>query len=349
MTTSTVPAAHGQPASAAVVRQRAVRALVLALVALAGLVLLSLALGARSISPAAVLDALVHGGTSFEDVVVRTQRLPRTAAALVAGVGLAVAGALMQAVTRNPLADPGILGVSSGSAFAIAIAAGVLGLTTPQGYLWFGFAGALLAAVAVWLVGAAGPSSTSPARLTLAGVALGAVLSGITSAMLLFDPEGFNAMRSWQSGSLPGRGWEPVAVVAPFVVVGVLVAVLLGPALNAVALGDDRAQAMGVSLGRVQALSVLAVTLLAGGATAVAGPIVFVGLMVPYVARRVVGPDQRWIIALSAVLGPGLLLAADVLGRLVLPDGELPAGVVTAVIGAPVLIVVVRGLRVSGL
>ena len=347
-TTEARPETHASPATSSGVRR--LLGLVVALAVLVVVVLLSFVVGARDIAVADVLTALRHGDDgSFESIVVLEQRLPRTVAAVVAGLGLAVAGALMQAVTRNPLADPGILGVGSGAAFAVAVATAVLGITAPAGYLWFAFLGALLAAVVVFLVGSGGRGTVGPGRLVLAGVALAAVLHGITSAMLLADPEGYNAMRAWQAGNLADRGWAVLNPVTPFVLAGLVVALLAGRALNAVALGDDLASAQGANVAMTRVTSVAAITLLAGGATAIAGPIVFVGLMVPHAARWVVGPDQRWIAAYSAVLGPVLLLAADVLARVALRQGELPAGVVTAVLGAPVLVWLVRRTKVSGL
>ncbi len=324
--------------------------LALAVAILLVAVVASLVIGSRDIPVAAVLEALFGRSRAGSDaVVVLDSRLPRTLIAIAVGLSLALAGALVQAVTRNPLADPGLLGVSSGSAFAVAIAVGVFGITTPLGYLWFAFAGALIATVVVYAIGSSGRGGGSPLRLILAGVALGAVLSGIISAMLLANPAGFTAMRAWESGSLEQRSWEGLAPVAPFLLVGAVVAFALAPTLNAVALGDDLAAALGANVVVVRTAAVIAVTLLAGGATALAGPILFLGLMIPHVARFIVGPDQRWIMAYAAVLGPILLLAADIVGRIVLRPGELPAGIITACLGAPVLIALVRRQRMVGL
>jgi len=325
--------------------------LVAALVLLVTAVAASVAVGSREIPLDVVWQAL-FGGTAApttDAVVVLDSRLPRTCIAIVAGLALAVAGALTQAVTRNPLADPGILGVTSGSAFAVAIAVGVLGVTSVQGYLWFAFGGALVATVVVYVIGSIGREGSSPVRLTLTGVALGAVLSGIVSAMLLADPEGFAAMRAWESGSLEGRGWAGFVPVLPFIAVGCVLAFVISRSLNAIALGDDLAASLGARVRLTRTLAIVAVSLLAGGATAIAGPIAFVGLMIPHVARWMVGPDQRWIVAYSIVLGPILLLVADVIGRVVLRPGELPAGIVTACIGGPVLIALVRRQRAFGL
>lgn len=320
--------------------------------ALAGLgivVVLSLVVGTRQIPLHTVAAALAGTGGGDDASVVLTLRLPRTVLGVLVGAGLGVAGALIQAVTRNPLADPGILGVNAGAAFAVALGVGVLGITAPLGYIWFAFAGALVATVVVYLIGSGVRGSVSPARITLAGVAIGAVLAGFTSALVLANPRGYNAMRAWEAGSMADRGWDPITTAGPFLAVGLLLALGLGRSLNAVALGDDLARSLGARVMRTRVLALLAVTLLAGAATAMAGPIAFVGLMIPHVARWIVGPDQRWIIAFSALLAPVLLLAADVLGRVVMRPGELQVGIVTAVIGAPVLIMLVRRARVSQL
>lgn len=344
--TSPPPVSDARPARLGGRRAAGFVAVVAALVAVAAL---SLAIGAKDV-PLGVVWGALTGGVSTEDArSVLDLRIPRTLLGLLVGAGLGVSGALIQAVTRNPLADPGILGVNFGSAFAVAIAVGVLGITSPVGFVWFAFGGALVTMVVVYLIGSAGRGPVSPARITLAGVAIGAVLSGVTAGMMLADPKGFNAMTAWKAGALADRGWDVMAVAAPYLVAGLVLAVLLGRPLNAVALGDDLARSLGSSALRTRILSILAITLLCGTATAMAGPIAFVGLMIPHVARWVVGPDQRWIIAYSALLAPILLIASDVLGRVLMRPGEIPVGVVTAFVGAPVLILLVRRQRASAL
>jgi iron complex transport system permease protein len=297
-----------------------------------------------------VLDALLDPATADvnEAHVVRGMRVPRTLAAVLVGAALGVSGALIQALTRNPLADPGILGVNAGAALFVALGVSLLGITSAGGYVWLAFAGALVVTVGVYLIGSAGRGDADPLQLVLAGVALGALLSGIVSALMLLDPWAFDQMRQWNAGSVVGRGGEVLGPVAPFLALGLALAALSAPALNSIALGDDLARSLGTRIVRTRVLVVLAVTLLAGGATAIAGPIGFVGLMIPHVARWIVGPDQRWILALTTLLAPSLVLAADIVGRLVVA-GELPVGIVTAFVGAPVLIALVRRRRVSGL
>jgi iron complex transport system permease protein len=323
--------------------------LLLVLALLAIVTVLSVVVGSRDLPLSTVWNALTGADTGRDAQVVTTLRIPRTVMGLLVGAALGVAGALIQAVTRNPLADPGILGVNAGSAFAVAMGVGVLAVTAPSGYVWFAFGGALVTTVVVYLIGSIGRGSVSPAQLTLAGVALGAVLSGITSALLLADQETFSVIRAWEAGSFADRGADVIGATAPFLVVGLVIALALGPALNAVALGDDLAHALGAKVLRTRVLSLLAITLLAGSATAMAGPVAFVGLMIPHIARWIVGPDQRWIIAYSVLLAPVLTVAADVLGRVILPTGEMQVGIVTAFLGAPVLVLLVRRQRVSGL
>jgi iron complex transport system permease protein len=320
--------------------------LVLLVVALA----LSLAVGSRPVDLGTVWGALTGQDVPPADhAAVVGLRLPRTVLAVLAGSALAVAGALMQALTRNPLADPGILGVSSGAAFAVAAGVVLLGVTRPSGYVWFAFGGALVATLAVYLVGSAGRSNASPAQLTLAGVALSAVLTGVIGALRLTDPQRFSVLLTWESGSFQSRGWNVVLPVLPFVLAGLVLAAVVAGALNTLGLGEDLATALGASVQRTRVLAVVAITLLAGGATAMAGPIALVGLMVPHIVRWCVGPDQRWIVGLSALAGPVLILLADVAARVLLWPGELPVGVVTAFVGAPVLIALVRRRKASGL
>ena len=308
------------------------------------LVLLSVAVGSKLIPFTEVLAALLDNTGEGDAYVVWDLRIPRTAVGLCVGAALGVSGALIQALTRNPLADPGILGVNAGASFFVAVGIAVFGVTTISGYLWFAFAGALAVTVAVYLIGSAGRGGADPIQLTLAGVALGAFLGGVVTAMVLLDPGAFDQMRNWNAGSLVGRGWDVLLPVLGFFLLGLVLAMVAASALNTVALGDDLARSLGTRI-----LVIIAVTVLAGGGTAIAGPIGFVGLMIPHIARWIVGPDQRWILAYTLILAPALVLAADVLGRIVIRPGEFPVGIVTAFVGAPVLIILVRRKRASGL
>ncbi|MEV8508047.1 iron chelate uptake ABC transporter family permease subunit [Actinoplanes sp. NPDC051475] len=316
---------------------------------LAFVCLLSIAVGTRTVSPHTVWDAFFHYTDTDDQSVVRDLRLPRTVVGLLAGVAFGLSGAVIQAVTRNPLADTQILGVNSGAGLFVVFAVGVLGRTDLSQYMWFGFAGVAFALTLVYLLGSAGRAGATPVRLTLAGVALGAVMDGISGGIRLVRPRAFDYLRFWDIGSLAGRPVDVATTILPFVLAGTVLALIVARSLNAVALGDDLARTLGAGIGRTRVLATVSVMLLAGAATAAVGPIGFVGLMVPHIVRWIVGPDQRWIFLYTVVLGPVLLLLADIVGRLVVRPGELRVGVVTAFVGAPVLIWWVRRRRVSGL
>jgi len=324
--------------------------LLLGLVVLAAVSLASLLVGTRSIAISTAQNALfAYDTNSAEHIIIWDYRLPRTLLGLLCGASFGVSGALILAATRNPLADPGILGVNAGAAFFVTLAVGLLGFHSIDTYLWFAFLGAVLVTLAVYALGAAGRDGATPVRLVLVGVALSAVLGGIGSAITLLDPQAFDSMRFWSIGSVAGRNMEIVAAVAPFIGLGLLIALVAARSLNAVALGDDLARSLGANIPRARILTLIAVTLLAGAGTAACGPIGFVGLMVPHVVRWFSGPDQRWIIPMTMIYAPVLLLSADIAGRLILFPDELEAGIVTAFIGAPVLILLARRKKASGL
>ncbi|MCC6832369.1 MAG: iron chelate uptake ABC transporter family permease subunit [Thermoleophilia bacterium] len=322
--------------------------MVAALLVLLVVLVLSVMIGSTAISPSVVWDALFHPSPDIDQFAIRDYRVPRTIVGLVVGVALGLSGALIQALTRNPLADAGILGVHAGASFAVTVAVGVLGVSDIRGYMWFAFAGALIVTLMVLALGST-RQGQSPVVMVLAGVCIGAVLGGVREALQLTNPDAFDAMRSWNAGSVVGRPLDLVWPILPFLAVALVLAFAVSGPLNALALGDELAVAQGVRLVPTRVLSVIALTLLAGGATAIAGPIVFVGLMVPHVARWIAGPHQRWIFAHSILLAPSLLLASDILGRVVMRPREIPVGVVTAFVGAPVLIALVRRKTASGL
>lgn len=324
--------------------------LLLAVAALVAVAALSIAVGTKSIPLSTVWDALdgsvTDASRAGDLTIIRDLRIPRTLIGIAAGVALGLAGALMQALTRNPLADPGILGINAGAAAAVVLAIRVLGVGTLAGYIWFAFAGAAGAFVVVYLLGSRGRSGASPERLALAGAAVGAALLAVTNAVALLDVTTFDRYRLWTVGALSGRDLDVVLGVAPFILAGTLLALGLGPSLNVIALGEDTARALGANLNRTRVLTAVAITLLCGGATAAVGPIAFVGLAVPHLARALVGPDQRWLLPYSLVLAPALLLAADIIGRVVARPGELQAGLITAFIGAPVFLAVILRRRI---
>jgi iron complex transport system permease protein len=310
----------------------------------------SLAVGNRAIDPVTVLQSLfAYDDDNALHLMVMELRVPRTLLGIVVGAALAVCGGLIQAFTRNPLADPGILGVNAGASFAVTFAVGVLGLTTPGAYVPFALAGAFVLTILVYTLGSFGASGATPMKLTLAGVALGAAFTGLTTAIVLRDLGTLQVMRFWGVGSIGGRTLDQLAWAAPLIIAGLLIGLFCARSLNALALGDDLAQALGARVQVTRVLVIIAVTLLAGTSVAAAGPIAFVGLMIPHIVRWFTGPDQRWVLSYSMIIGPSFLLFADILGRIALPSGELRVGIVTALLGAPLLIALVRRKRVSGL
>ncbi|WP_433223473.1 FecCD family ABC transporter permease [Dactylosporangium sp. CS-047395] len=329
---------------------RAVRAagLAAALALLLLVVLGSLAVGVKAIPFGQVLDALLHGRGPDAGVILDL-RLPRTLLGVAAGASLAAAGVLMQALTRNPLADPGLLGVNAGAAFAVVVAIWIWRFADLTEFVWFAFAGAGIASVLVYLLGSRGRSGATPVRLALAGTAVSAVLGALINLITLLDPKVFDGFRFWGVGSLAAVDRAVIWQVLPFLAVGAVLAAGLSGALNTLALGDETARALGNRVGRTRVLGAVAVTLLCGAATAAVGPIAFVGLTVPHIARAVTGPDHRWLMPYALVLGPILVLGSDLLGRLLARPAEIQAGIVTAFLGAPVFIALVRRRRVPEL
>ncbi|TCO62639.1 FecCD family ABC transporter permease [Actinocrispum wychmicini] len=322
--------------------------LVGALGALVLVCLLSVWFGSKDIPFGSTWDVLWHNDGSRDAAIIHTVRIPRTLLGIMVGAALGLAGALMQALTRNPLADPGLLGVSAGASAAVVGGITFFGVTGVSGYVWFAFLGAGIASVVVYVLGSAGRGVT-PDRLVMAGAAISAVLLSLIDAVLVLNPLTFNQFRFWDVGSLGGRNMDVVVRLAPFIGVGIVLALALSRSLNALALGDQAARALGAHIGRTRVVGVIAVTLLCGAATAAVGPIAFVGLAVPHVARLIAGPDQRWVLPYSMVLAPVLLIGSDVLGRVINSPEELQVGIVTAFIGAPVFVLLCRRRRVTKL
>ncbi|WP_243725860.1 FecCD family ABC transporter permease [Actinomadura rubrisoli] len=322
------------------------------LAALAGALLLavaaSFAVGAEHIPLGRVAAGVFSPDGSKDALIVQELRLPRTLLGLGVGVALGLAGAVMQALTRNPLAEPGLLGVNGGASLAVVIVIGAFRVDEVLVYVWAAFLGAAGAAMLVYLIGARGRGGASPARLVLAGAAVNAVFTALTAGLMLLNPRSFNGFRFWQVGTLGGRDLGVFFRVLPFIAAGTVLALLLARPLNALGLGDDAGRALGARPGQARALGALAVVLLCGSATAAAGPITFLGLAVPFIVRALVGPDQRWVLPYSLLLAPVLLLGADIIGRVVAP-GELETGIVTAFLGAPLFMLMVRRGRTRDL
>lgn len=340
----------GTATAALVARTRRTRALWLA----AGVVLLvlvaaaSVAIGSRTVAPPQVLEALAGQHEGLDHAAV-TKRIPRTVLALVIGATLGVAGAVMQGVTRNPLADPGILGVNMGASLFVVAGIAWFGLFRAASTIWVAIVGAAVAAVVVYVIAARGRGGATPLKLALAGAAITAVCSSLITAISLPRGDIAATVRSWLIGGVGGASWESLRMVAPFLVVGLLLALASAGSLNSLALGDEMAAGLGERVVLARALAALSAVLLCGAATAAAGPIGFVGLVVPHACRMLAGPDHRWLIPLSAVAGAALLTVSDIVGRVVAPPTEVDVGIITALIGAPFFIHIVRQRKVREL
>jgi iron complex transport system permease protein len=305
--------------------------------------MLSLLVGAGGLSADDVIETLRagHDGSQVA-IVVWDMRVTRTLVAAVVGMALGIAGALMQAMTRNPLADPGLLGVTAGAGLAVIITSGFFGVTAFLSNVWPALIGALVVSLAVYAVGFAS-GKDSPTTLVLAGVAITSALTGVATGLALIDPTRFNALRTWMAGSVQGRDLDVIAHVCILIAVGVVIAFLVAQPLSQLGLGDDLARALGVHVGATRVAGGAAILLLAGVGTAASGPIAFIGLMVPHLARALVGPNLTWAFAYSGVAGGAVLVMADIGARLVIWPAEAPAGLITAIIGAPVLAALARG------
>ena len=302
----------------------------------------SITLGAADISVRTVYTALFQFDESFDHLIIRTVRLPRVLAGAVVGAALAVAGAIMQGLTRNPLASPSILGVNAGASFAVVLAVLILGSPPLSTHALFAFIGAALAAIFVYALGSVGRGGATPLKLTLAGAVFTAFISSFTTAILIMDQNTLDQVRFWTAGSLAGREMPLLLRTTPYIFVGLVGAMLLGRQITTLSLGDDVATGLGQNTGWLKILAAVMVVLLAGGAVALAGPIGFVGLVVPHVTRFLVGVDYRWILPYSALLGAVLVTLADIGARVVIQPQELPVGVMMALVGAPFFIYLAR-------
>ncbi|WP_405715390.1 MULTISPECIES: FecCD family ABC transporter permease [unclassified Streptomyces] len=323
-------------------RSRRALATAAAVVALLVAVLLSLAVGARSIPPSEVFDVLLHGGHSDNAEVIRNMRVPRTMIGLMVGAALAIAGTVLQGITRNPIADPGILGISQGASVGVVLAIAFAGVHSLTGYVWFGFAGAAIASVAVYAIASSGRGGATPVKLALGGAAINALLVSVVSAVLTTRASALDEFRFWQVGSIAGREAEVAQQIWPFLLLGTVLVLSVARGLDALALGEDVAKGLGQNVATVRVVGGLGATVLTGAGVAAAGPIAFIGLAVPHIARAVVGSDHRWVLPMAALIGPVMLLVSDVIGRVLFPPSEVPAGVMTALIGVPFLVTLVR-------
>lgn len=324
--------------------------LLVLLLAVLAIAVLSLTTGARAIPLETVWSALVaRDPTSTEHRIIWDLRLPRTIVGLLVGAALGLSGAVLQGATRNPLADPSILGINAGAALAVVLGVSVFGMTQLSMYVWLAFIGSAVTMLVVYSVASLGREGATPVKLALAGAAITAVLQSIINGILLTTPRTLDEVRFWQVGSLAGRSIDIAIQVAPFLAIGIVLALVTARMLDGLSMGDDVARALGQRIGLSRALAGLAAVILAGGATAAAGPIAFVGLTVPHVARAITGPGYRWILPYSMLMAPILLLGADVIGRVISPPGEVQVGIVTAFIGAPFFIALVRRRKLASL
>ena len=316
-----------------------------AVVVLALAVGASVLLGVQSLAPGAVLDAVVGSSADARTDAIVDSRVARTLIGRVVGAAVARSGVVLQGLTRNPIAEPGILGLNSGAALAVVLGIRFLGLDDVTGYVLAAIVGTVLVAALVQSLTMLAPRSSAPVSMALAGAAVMALAQSLIGAVLVTDRGSLDSFRFWQVGSVAGRDAGGVLDIAPVLVLGALLALTAGPTLNAVALGDDLARGLGQRVVLHRGLAAGGAVLLAAGATALAGPIAFVGLVVPHLVRALVGVDHRRVLVLSALLGPAFVVLADVVGRLVSPPSEIQVGIVCAVVGAPVLVLVVRRVR----
>ncbi len=316
-------------------------AFVVALVAMS--MVWSMTLGAAEIESSVVIDAVLHYDDSIYDhLIIRLVRMPRVVAGVMVGASLAVAGGIMQGLTRNPLASPGILGVNAGAAFAVVLAVYLLGQSSLRAYMSYAFVGAAVAGAIVYGLGSMGRGGATPLKLTLAGAVFTAFVSSFTSALLISDQDTLDQIRFWTAGSLAGRNWELIELAAPYLSVGMVGALIIARQITTISLGEDVARGLGQNTVMVRLIAALLVVLLSGGSVALAGPIGFVGLVAPHVARFIVGADYRWILPYSAAIGALMVTVGDTLARIIIKPEELPVGVMTAFVGAPFFIYLAR-------
>ncbi|MEU8915006.1 iron ABC transporter permease [Streptomyces nigrescens] len=307
-----------------------------------------LAVGSRPLSLSEVLGALEVRGETDASIIVWEQRIPRTLLGVLVGAALGVGGALAQGITRNPLADPALIGVSSGAALAIVLGSFAFGVSALAPQILIATAGAAVVGGAVLSLAGYGRGGMAPTSLALVGLSMSALIVAVISVLVLLDAKTLDEYRYWLVGALAGKGTATVTVVAPVILAGLALTLLAARGLDALALGEDVARGLGVSVNRARLLAGFGVVLLTSTAVAAAGPISFVGLVVPHAARALTGPRHGWLLPYAALIGASLLVAADVVGRLVVRPAELQVGVVTALVGAPLVLLLLRTSKVAG-
>lgn len=326
-----------------------IKVFILSMILLGISVLASLAFGSRIVGWNELMDGLFHPDVQSHGANVVRQRMARTVFSVMCGAALGVSGSLMQSVTRNPIADPSILGVNTGAALFVVCGISFFNIGSASQYIWFALAGAILTAIFVFGIGSIGRSGATPLKLVLAGAATSAALSSLVMAIMIPRSNAMDQFRFWQVGSVGAGNWDSISIFIPFLIVGILVAFFTAPALNALALGDEAARGLGVRTGTLRLVAAFGGVLLCGATTALAGPIGFIGLLATHVIRLLIGPDLRYVIPMSALSGAIILTISDVCGRLLGSPGELEVGVVTAFIGAPILILITMKAKMRAL
>lgn len=311
--------------------------------------MLSLAFGSKNVGFSQAINALINSDDmSFSAIVVR-ERIPRTIFSVMAGASLGISGALMQSITRNPIADPSILGVNTGASLFVVIGIAFFNINSANEYIWIALAGAGITSIFVYGIASMGSGGMTPIKLALAGSATSAVLTSLVSVIILPRSEVMNAYRFWQVGSVSGATWDSINLILPYLIIGLIISIILTPALDVLALGDDVATGLGVNIGIIRIICAIAGVILCGAITAIAGPIGFVGLMIPHSIRLILGANLRGVVPMSAIGGAVLLTISDVLGRVIGSPGELQVGIITAFFGAPILIIIARKAKVRAI
>lgn len=316
--------------------------LIIGVLFIAALIWSSIVLGLTKVSAQMVFDTIYHFDGSNEHIIIQDTRIPRAFIAASVGASLAIAGAVMQGLTRNPLASPGILGINAGASFFVVFGISFLGMSSLTAFAWLAFLGAAVASVVVYVFGSMGSEGLTPIKITLAGAAIAAMFSSMTQGMLTLDERALDQVLFWLAGSIQGRDLDILLSVLPYLAAGWLISLAFGKQMNVLAMGEDLAKGLGQKTLLVKVAGGVIVVLLAGGSVAVAGPIGFVGIIIPHFARWLVGIDYRWVIPYSALLGAVLLLAADIGARYILMPAEVPVGVMTAIVGAPFFVYIAR-------
>lgn len=309
---------------------------------------LSILYGSKSVDMEILFDAFFTNKESFSISVVQA-RIPRTLFGILAGASLGVSGCLMQSITRNPIADPSILGINTGASLFVVVGIAFFSISSPSQYIWLGFTGAMLTAILVYGIASVGQSGATPIKLALAGAAVSMALMSLVNTIMLPNSQVMDSFRFWQTGSIGGAKWNMILVLLPYFILGLLLSFYLSSSLNTLALGDELATSLGINSKKVRAMAAFAGVLLCGATTALAGPIAFVGLMVPHIMRLLIGSNMHYLLPLSALGGSILLLGADIIGRVIASPAELEVGIITAILGAPVFIYIVRKVKIRSL